>query len=183
MSHDEIDPAVRRDRLHRRLASLRTLEWVNIVWLAVALLWLLPSQQGVDLLTHTWQRSLAYVPVAVMLLVGGWYWHRKLHQLRDGRCLDDALRILDQVDRWARAMLVGSVAAVGLSWSFRTGLVTDRAWATGLVAFAWLEYVNYFRIQLMHDTRSDLRRLWRTRRLRPSWLATDLQAWRRRTGG
>jgi hypothetical protein len=48
----------------------------------------------------------------------------------------------------------------------------------GLLGFAWLEYVNYFRVQLMHDTRSDLRRLVRTRRLRRSWLATDLAGWR-----
>jgi hypothetical protein len=64
------------------------------------------------------------------------------------------------------------------AWVAGVGTVTDRWWATALLVMAWLEYVNYFRIQLMHDTRSDLRRLRTTRRLRRSWLATDLAGWR-----
>jgi hypothetical protein len=180
LAPDEVAPSFSGRRLHRRLATLRTLEWVNIGWLAVILLWVLPVQREVDLLSHTWQRTLAFVPVAGMLLVGGWYWHRKLHQRRDGRPLDDVLPILDRLDRWVPSVLLGSAVAVVLSWTFGVGSTTDRAWATGLVVFAWLEYINYFRVQLMHDTRSDLRRLARTRRLRPSWLATDLRQYRQR---
>jgi hypothetical protein len=44
-----------------------------------------------------------------------------------------------------------------------------------LVALAVAEHVNYFYRQLMHDTRADLRRLWRTRRLHPSHLNIDLR--------
>jgi hypothetical protein len=167
-----------RSRLLRRLARLRTLEWVNVVWLAIVLLWVLPAQRGLAIPAETWLRTLAYLPVAVLLVVGGWYWHRKLQQLRDGRPMGDALRRLDRLDRWLRRMLV--VASIG--WVVGLGLgastVTDRWWAAALLAFAWAEYVNYFRLQLMHDTRSDLRRLWETRRLRRSWLASDLAQWR-----
>jgi hypothetical protein len=159
---------------------LRTLEWANIGLLGVVLLWWLPAAQGIAVPVDTWQRTAAYLPVAGLLAVGGWYWHRKRQQLRQGRPLDGALRILDRVDRATPWLLAVGTAAVGLSLATGTGRPADRAWATGLLLFAWAEYVNYFRVQLMHDTRSDLARLWRTRRLRRSWLATDLAHWRAR---
>jgi hypothetical protein len=169
---------VRGDRLLRRLASLRTLEWVNVGWLALVLLWWLPAQRGVPIPAGTWLRTAAYVPVAALLVAGGWYWHRKLQQRRDGRELDDALAVLDRVGRaMPRVLLLGAVV-VTATWVGGLSTVTDRWWALGLLGFAWLEHVNYFRVQLMHDTRSDLRRLVRTRQLRPSWLATDLRSWR-----
>jgi hypothetical protein len=168
-------------RLHRRLASLRTLEWINIGWLAFVLLWWIPTGQGAAVPASTWQRTVAYVPAAALLVVGGWYWHRKLQQLRDGRPLDAALPLLDRADRLGRVVLLGMTAAMAVSWLTATGATTDRAWASVLLVFAWAEFVNYFRLQLMHDTRSDLARLRRTRRLRRSWLASDLSKWRAAT--
>ena len=44
-----------------------------------------------------------------------------------------------------------------------------------LVAFAGLEHVNYFHVQLMHDTRADWAYLLRHRRLRRAPLADDLR--------
>jgi hypothetical protein len=78
--------------------------------------------------------------------------------------------------RSERAVGLLSAAVVVLVWSFvtRIGVATDRWWATGVLVLGWLEYVNYFRLQLMHDTVGDVRRLVRTRRLRPSALARDL---------
>jgi hypothetical protein len=165
------------ERLHRRLASLRTLEWVNVGWLALVLLWWLPAQRDVPIPAGTWLRTVAYVPVAVLLVAGGWYWHRKLQQRRDGRELDDVLAVLDRVGRAIPGALLLGAVVVAVSWVGGFATSTDRWWALGLLGFAWLEHVNYFRVQLMHDTRSDLRRLVRTRRLRASWLATDLRAW------
>jgi hypothetical protein len=165
-------------RLERRLASLRTLEWLNIGWLAFVLLWWIPTGQGAGVPTGTWQRSVAFVPTAALLGFGGWYWHRKLQQLRDGRSLDDALAVLDRADRYSRTWLLVLTSAMALSWLTATGVTGDRIWASFLLMFAWAEYVNYFRLQLMHDTRSDLARLRRTRRLRRSWLASDLTRWR-----
>lgn len=160
--------------------SLRTLEWLNVVWLGVVLLWLLPGRRGVPMPADTWQRSVAFVPVAGLLVAGGWYWHRKLAQVRDGRPLDGVLGVLHRVDRLAPGLLVVTTVAMAGSWVFRVGTAGDRGWATALLVLAWLEYVNYFRVQLMHDTRADLGRLRRTRRLRRSALARDLDRWRRR---
>jgi hypothetical protein len=44
----------------------------------------------------------------------------------------------------------------------------------GLWLFALLEHVNYFHVQLSHQTRADLARLVRTRRLRRSHLSRDM---------
>jgi hypothetical protein len=163
-------------RLQKRLASLRTLEWLNIAWLAVLVLWWAPAWQHAPVL-GTWQRTVAFLPVAGLLATGGWYWHRKLQQLRDGRPLEDAVPVLQRVGRQARRLMTVLTVGMGASWATATGSTADRAWATVLILFAWLEYVNYFHVQLMHDTRSDLARLRRTRRLRRSWLAQDLAAW------
>lgn len=171
-----------RPRLLRRLATLRTLEWANAGWLAVILLWWLPARRGLRHPDDTWLRLLGYLPVAALLVVGGWYWHRKLHQLRDGRSMDDALASFDLLDRLLpRVFVLLTLALIG-AWIVAAGTTGDRVWATGFLAFAWAEFVNYFRLQLMHDTRSDLRRLAATRRLRRSWLASDLAAWRRARG-
>lgn len=170
----------RRDRLLRRLTWLRNLEWANVPLLAAALLWWLPAAGDVAIPRDTWLRTAAYVPVAALLGVGGWYWHRKLLQLRGERSIDDALVVLDRWDRWVPWLLSLCGGALVLTAWTGAGAVTDRWWAAGLVVFAGAEYVNYFRIQLMHDTRSDLQRLRRTRRLRRSWLASDLADWRQR---
>jgi hypothetical protein len=164
-------------RLERRLASLRTLEWANIVWLGVLLLWWAPAWQDAPVPAGTWQRTIAYLPVAGLLVAGGWYWHRKLQQLRDARSLGDAMPVLQRTGRYARRLLTALSVAMAVSWVTAAGATADRAWATLLTLFAWAEYVNYFHVQLMHDTRSDLARLRRTRRLRRSWLADDLAGW------
>ena len=163
-------------RLENRLAALRTLEWINIAWLAMLLLWWAPGWQQAPVPAGTWQRTLAFIPVAGLLAVGGWYWHRKLQQLRDHRSLQDAMPVLQRAGRYARRTLT---AAMVVSWTAAVGAAADRAWATLLILFAWAEYLNYFHVQLMHDTRSDLSRLRRTRRLRRSWLASDLGEWQK----
>jgi hypothetical protein len=164
-------------QLEKRLASLRTLEWVNIAWLAVVLLWWAPAWQQAPVPAGTWQRTIAFLPVAGLLAAGGWYWHRKVQQLRDGRPLGDAMPLLQRAGQYARRLLTALTVALAVSWVTATGSAADRAWATLLILFAWAEYINYFHVQLMHDTRSDLTRLRRTRRLRRSWLANDLAEW------
>jgi hypothetical protein len=167
-----------RARVVRRLRSLRTLEWVNIGWLGAVLLVLTPGSAGSAIPSETWQRSLAFVPLALLLLLGGWYWHRRLLRVTDGTPLGPALPALDRGIRGVRVLLLVLSLALVVSWATRTGATVDRAWATFLLAFAWGEYVNYVHVQLMYDTRHDLRRLRRTRRLRPAQLGRDLARYR-----
>jgi hypothetical protein len=171
-----------RPRLLRRLTWLRNLEWFNVPFMGAVLLWWLPAAGGLALPAETWLRTFAFLPVGGLLLVGGWYWHRKLLQLRHGRSIDGALVVLDRLDRWAPWVLTTCSVALLVAWLTRVGRVTDRWWAAALLVLAWAEFINYFRVQLMHDTRSDLTRLIATRRLRRSWLAIDLAGWRESTG-
>lgn len=167
---------MRTKALHRRLATLRNLEWFNVPLLGLVLLWYVPAQRDETVFADTWQRTLAFLPVAGLLIAGGWYWHRKLHQLRNRRPLEDALVVLDHAGRAARAALSLLTALLAASWVMAAGRLADRGWATALVVMGWLEYVNYFRVQLMHDTRADIRRLAQRGRFRRSALRRDLEA-------
>lgn len=150
------------------------MEWFNVPFLMAVLssLW---SDRALDAI---WQRLAAYALAAGLLGVGGWYWHLKMLQIRDGRPIDPNLRQFDLVDRFAPAVLAAASLALVGSWLGGIGFTADRGWATGFLLLAWAEYVNYFKVQLMHDTRSDWGRLMRTSRLRRSWLASDLGQWR-----
>lgn len=165
-----------RSRLVRRLRTLRNLEWFNVPFLIL----LLSTTWSDRSLPSTWQRLIAYLLVAALLVVGGWYWHVKLRQVRDGRPIERHLGRLATFERLALATLAVGSLALTASWVWAVGTLADRTWATGFIVFAWAEYVNYFRVQLMHDTMRDLRRLFRTWRLRRSALAADLAAWRGR---
>lgn len=171
-----------RPRLLRRLTWLRNLEWANVPFLGVLLLWWLPAESDLAVPADTWLRTAAFVPVGGLLLVGGWYWHRKLGELRDGRPLDDALPAFDRLDRWSPWLLGAAIVGLVAAATVGVGRVTDRWWAAGLLLFAVAEFVNYFRWQLMHDTASDLERLRATRRLRRSWLHDDPARWRTSPG-
>ena len=160
----------RRSGVVRRLKTLRTLEWFNIPFLFVALASIWSDRTAASL----WQRVTVYSLVAMLLAIGGWYWHLKILQVLRRRRIESELRALLRIRRAAEIVLTVASLASAMSWTLEVGATADRVWATGLLVFACAEYVNYFRYQLMHDTRADLRRLLRTRRLRPSWLARDL---------
>ncbi len=109
-----------------------------------------------------------------LLLQGAAYWQQKLQRLRHRRRMSPGwrtrfsrLRNLNRVllGGWFLAMLAGFM--VGWGWA-------DAAWSVGLWLFALAEYVNYFEVQLMHDTPNDLARLSRDRRLRRAHLVRDL---------
>jgi hypothetical protein len=82
--------------------------------------------------------------------------------------------VLSWISKLAPVVLSAATVLIGDSWSTGTGSAADRGWATGLHVLGWLEFVNYCRVQLMHETRADLHWLWHHRRLRPSALRRDL---------
>ncbi|WP_246001450.1 hypothetical protein [Allorhizocola rhizosphaerae] len=148
----------------RRMRNLATLELWNIpLWAAIWFgLWHFPL---------TAANVVGFALFALLLVQGAAYWLLKLHQLRSRR--PDlpgvgAFRVLRVVNLpiIAGALVVTAHAAVAspgrASW---LGL--------GLAIFGALEHVNYFHVQLMHDTAADLRRL-RQVGLRRSHLARDL---------
>ena len=108
---------------------------------------------------------------ALLLLEGAGYWTAKLRQLSTGAPLPPGVRVFAAL-RLANPVVLAAV----LAW---TATATERdpgaATVPGLAfaAFAALEHVNYFHVQLMYDNRADTRRL-RARGLRRSQLARDL---------
>lgn len=157
--------------LHRRLRYLRNAEAFLALALPGALAW------------H-WQRSGAAVDwalrlpptalVGFMLLQGAWYWHLKLLSLQSRRPLPGYFRPLYVGLRRADLLALVALAIWLAVQAQRSGATVDLAWAGASWAFAVLEYVNYFVVQLMHDTSADFEHLRRNRRLRRAALASDL---------
>ena len=158
--------------VRRRLGSLRNLELFNVVFLPLAFsaAW---RAAGAGTLIG---RYLALGLVCWLLLQGGVYWHLKLRSLNTSRPLAYAvLRRYWVLERVNLTLL--SLATFGPPLAALVGWVSvdDALWALALTAFAWLEFTNYFRVQLAHDTLKVLAYLRRWKRLRPSALAADLR--------
>lgn len=156
-----------RAELTARLRNLAVLELANTVWIGWVVFVTLDAPMSAA-------NAVGYGLAAAHLVIGALYWAAKLRQLGAGL----SRPLLTGVFRWLRP-----VCAVGLA----AGLVVIATALAGrprgidvvpgavLYGLAAAEYVNYFQWQLMHDTRADLRRLLRTRRLRRSHLYEDIR--------
>lgn len=131
---------------------------------------------GIAGLPVTVVNSLGFALFAILLAQGALYWMAKLRQLRESALLPGTRAFLI-----ARAtdvpLLVAGLAVTGSAVAADPGRDSWPGLVFALVAV--LEYVNYFHVQLMHDTVADLRRLMATGPRR-SHLARDLA--RRRRG-
>jgi len=157
-------------RLVRRFRQLRNWEGLNVVFLPAVFLWL--WRDG----TPAW--SLRLPPLALvagLLAQGTLYWHLKLRFVRDHAALPPWFcRTFGLVRAASAAGLALVLAAIAVAAARGVGGAADVAWAVGLLAFALLEHVNYFHVQLKHDSAADWAWLRRNRRLRRAALATDL---------
>ncbi|RZU51326.1 hypothetical protein EV385_3141 [Krasilnikovia cinnamomea] len=162
-----------REEAKRRLRSLALLELLNIPLQA----WLWFSLTALPL---TVANLAGFGAFALLLVVAAAYWSLKLRQLRRREPLLPGHRLLATARvvlpvALAAVLIVCIVAAVRLP-----GAQSWPGLAFGI--FAVLEYINYFHVQLMHDTRADLRRLI-TVGFRPAHLARDLARHRQRGRG
>lgn len=153
-----------RYTVFQRIRSLAVLELVNV-----------PLQTGIWFglvgVPVTVANLVGFGLFALLLVQGAAYWAAKTRQLRAHARHPEGLRAL----RAARAVDPGLLAAGLLFTGF--AVAAGPGWASwpgfGFAAFAVLEYVNYFHVQLMHDTAADLKRLGRVG-FRRSHLARDL---------
>jgi hypothetical protein len=153
-------------RLHKRLRSLAVLELLNIPLQAI--LWF-----GILDFPPTLANVTGFVLCSALLVQGAAYWIAKLRQLREWRDRLPGIRYFAVARPLNVIALVFGVWFTGWAVLVQPG---SESWlGLGLTLFAVLEYVNYFRVQLMHDTAADLRRLIQ-RGLRPAHLARDLAA-------
>ncbi len=108
---------------------------------------------------------------ALLLLEGAAYWLLKIRQLRShapqlpGIVVFRVLRIVNLPLIAAALAVTVSAAIISPGRGSFLGL--------GLALFGAIEHINYFYVQLMHDTMADLRRLFSVG-LRRSHLARDL---------
>lgn len=157
--------------LHARLRYLRNAEAILALALPAALAWhWLRPGAPVD-----WALRLPpALLVGLMLLQGAGYWHLKLQSLRARQALPGFFWPLYRAFRAVNVLAWVLVALWLAAAALRGAAPADLAWAAATLAFALLEFVNYFGVQLMHDTAADFEHLRRHRRLRRAALATDL---------
>jgi len=161
--------ATRRQTVHRRLRSLMALELINI-----------PLQAGVWFgvlgLPVSAPNLVGFSLFALLLIEGAGYWAAKLRQMTVRRRYLPALEAFRAARVVNPLVLAAGLVATGHAAATDPGRASWPGLAFAL--FAVLEHVNYFHIQLMHDTRADLRRL-RSVGLRESHLARDMARPRR----
>jgi len=160
--------AVASASVRRRMRTLAVLELVNIPLIA----WVVVTQLGMPL---TAGNVAGLFLVLLILAEGSAYWWLKLRQLDAGDPAPAGMAVYRVVARANVALLAGGAILIGAG-AFTGGAAgAAGTWPGALLwGFAALEHVNYFHLQLMHDTRADVARLFRTRRLRRSHLARDL---------
>ena len=162
-----------RGRVIARLRRLRDWEAVSVVVMPAIAVYVWPEIDG---LAGWLIRVPALVMVSLILAQGTAYWHLKLRSVRTRAPLPTWFCGAFRRSRTAAAagLLASAVVLIG-SHALGKGSTLDFVWGWGLLTFATLEYVNYFHVQLMHDSFADWRYLGRHRRLREAPLRTDLR--------
>lgn len=155
--------------MRHRLRSLLILELINIPLIGwVAQLWFPVSAANL----------VGYGCLVLLLAAGSVYWRAKVAQLDTRRRRPPGIAWLSRAQWFVVTAL--TVASGFIAWRVIEQPGAQTWPGLGLLMFSWLEYINYFHIQLSHQTRADLARLFR-HGLRRSHLSRDLARFRRTT--
>lgn len=132
---------------------------------------------------HGWLLTYCILLVAMILFQGAWYWKLRLRELEShsDTPASEWLRFT-KWKRWNVILLTIAPLVAALQWLLSGGRFAPEAhflWSAAALVFAVLEHVNYYHVQLTHDTMPDLRRLFRERRLKEAQLAKDLRIFHR----
>lgn len=162
-----------KERITTRLRRLRDWEEAAVLLMPAIAVYVWPE---IDSYEGFLIRATPLVMVSLILAQGTLYWHLKLQSMRNRVALPiwfcDVFRHIKVA---AKMGLMFSGVLILATYGLGDGSGTDLAWGLGLLTFAILEYVNYFHVQLMHDSFADWRYLARHRQLREAPLRTDLQ--------
>ena len=151
--------------LIRRMRNLAALELVNIPLWAVVFF-------GVFDFPLTAANLTGFGAFALLLLEGSGYWILKIRQLRSRASQLPGVKVFRVLRLVNVALLAAALAVVIAATVSSPG--GNSLPGLFLALFGVAEHINYFHVQLMHDTKADLRRLV-TVGLRRSQLARDLQ--------
>lgn len=161
-----------KNNLIKRLTQLRNLELFNIFFLPICLLIVLKSRA-----INNWQPyAYSMFIICFILAQGVYYWHLKIREVKKISELPSHffmtftnLKILNFLLILLFPIL-GVIAKVISEFQFQISI-----WSMILFVFAILEFINYYYIQLSHDSKNDLQYLFRHKRLRQSMLYKDLR--------
>lgn len=160
--------------VQQRLRYLRNWELMNVALIPaiVVLMWRSTGDSAAS-----WTlRWIAVAFVSYLLLQGGIYWHLKLRMVSRTEAVPTWFAPVFTVFRRSNPVLmVGAAVYMLAADGASTG---DRIWGLAALGFAYVEHVNYYIRQLMHDTPADVDYLRRYRRLRHAPLRRDLDTLR-----
>jgi len=164
---------LQRQKLIKRLRSLRNLELFNIFFLPICLYFVLWSRETIH-----WQPYVVSIfGICAILAQSVIYWHLKLQSIRKNEAaLPSYAYPVFAFFKWANLLLFAVYPVL-----FLLGNATSSddfqvsIWSNLLYIFGILEYVNYYHDQLSHYNLNDIRYLIRYKKIRRSPLWTDLQ--------
>ncbi|MFP8487873.1 hypothetical protein ACKGJO_02150 [Gracilimonas sp. Q87] len=164
-----------KQRLIKKLQWTFQVEGMNAVMFFGILIFINAAYDFRDLIFL----SYGLLMMSFILLQGTYYWWKKLSVLEDKHIFQN--RTLNRFEKFRDKNKVGIalIPFVLLVQWFISGqsLGSDNfiAWALIANAFAVLEYINYYHLQLMYDNRYDLRYLLRHKKLKEASLRKDLR--------
>lgn len=136
-------------------------------------------------LCYTWQnaaepvqwemRGAALLVVSHILFQGALYWQLKLQTVVRRTAFPPWFQPLYRCFKYSNLLLIAAVAVLIGMPNETAPSAADLAWTCGLLAFAALEQINYYHVQLMYDTGAALAHLRRNGRLRKAALRIDLE--------
>lgn len=171
--------ATNRNRadLVARLEPYWKMEAGNAVALPLLVLWLSSGR-------NSWISLVPMAAMVMLLVIGALYWRGKVRQLKEQpQNWAGLLGTLAKLQWPALALTLAGGGTAVAGWIVpELALGTaDRIAAAFCASLAGLEYVNYYHRQLQNfDNKADFRRMMTGKGFRPSWMARDLAAIKRR---
>nr|WP_070960390.1 hypothetical protein [Hyphomonas sp. Mor2] len=164
-------------KLKRRLSGYWKMEAANVLLVPGVLIMLTGW-------TPSWVLLVSFVPMMLLLVIGAYYWRAKLKQMEDRAYpFGPTMRVIS-LAQWPSLLLTLLGGAIVIYGWLTPGSFTgawDKGGATFSAVLAGLEYINYYHRQLQHfDHGPDFKRLLAGKGLRPSQMARDLEAYRRK---
>lgn len=170
-----------KKKLEKRLAYLYSGELVSSILFIPASYWLNFAFPKLKLFT-LFSFWTSFILLELLLLQGVIYWGSKLKRLRSNETTVTPLQSINRFILFKRINMIilgVGILAFGIDlvrWNLDSAFPTVGLLLTlGIYVFAFLEFINYFYIQLSYDSMADLKYLIRNRRLKCSFINKEIK--------
>ena len=168
-----------RKELEKRLSYLYTGESIAIVGFIIVSFLLNKANPQLQLysLTSFW---VSFFLLEFLLVQGSTYWYSKWRRLKSENTSVTPIGMvhrLKKVQKWnIGLMIVPPFMFVFDVVKWYPSLPLGGLYLSGFIyIFAILEYINYFHIQLSYDNRSDMKYLFKSKKLKQASLSKDFE--------